>query len=227
MFPLPAPLLADIGPFITGAILIISFIGWLSNIISSQQKPKAPQAPRQQPRPRDKRVQDEIDAFLKEATGQGRQKQQRPPGRDQVFSAEDIEVVGKPQRAAPKPKAKPANKPAPSPAAKRAEPSRAAPGASMAQRHLAADTLGKDLQQHVRTHMAERPAGVSSPSASTASRLGTFTAEQSTGRKAADETLRRASTPASELLKLLRGPSGVRQAIILGEVLRRPRLTRR
>jgi hypothetical protein len=228
MFPLPAPLLADIGPFITGAILIISFIGWLSNIITSQQKPKAPQAARQQPRPRDKRVQDEIDAFLKEATGQERQKPQRPAGRDQVLSADEIEVVGKPQQRRPAPKPKPAGKPAASPVPKRPEPSRAAPGATMAQRHLAADTLGKDLQQHVRAHMLERPVGIALPSASTtASRLGVFSGDQSTGRKAAEETLRRASTPASELLTLLRGPSGVRQAIILGEVLRRPRFTRR
>lgn len=227
------PLLAavDLGPIITVAIMLISFIGWLSNVINGANKGKGPQPPRPQPKPRDRRVQDEIEAFLKEVTGQ--QQAPRPLADPEVerrvaMPSRDPEAA--PVRPAPRSKKTP--KPPKPKAAPGSNPQRGTPGSTFDQRRLAGKA-DVSQSQSLAGRMAERDVAaaarstVQSVQPSVSHHFGTFTAENSTGRQAANETLRRAETPASELLKRLRTPGGVRQAIILSEILNRPRRFRR
>jgi len=252
-------LAADFGGLIAIAFLLISFIGWISNLVGEKQKAeqirnRQPQRPRA---PQDKRIRDEIDAFLQEATGQ----QRRPPAdarRDDMVRPEDVEVVREPRPspppvARPQPRPEPARKPVahkaaggksqpakappplrPSTAAGSSPPTgRQGPGQQVGSRHVATQPLGAELQQHVRQRMSDRittltptPGGARSVAQSVSAHLGSFTAERATTGLGIAETTSRRSTPASAYRAMLRQPQGMRQAIILAEVLKRPKFRR-
>lgn len=226
-----APLLAaDIGGLIAIAFMVISFIGWLSNLISGQQKPGQRPQPQQRPRPpQGKRLREEIEQFMREAQGQGGGAKAQPPGR--VLSAED--VVAAPASPKQKSQRKPpqkANKqrPAETPPA-----GRRAPGSDVSERKVESASLGAGLQQHVSQHMAERVAAIASrdvePSVddSVAAHFAPFTGDGPAGALTSGDGIRSAAGPAAELLKLLRNPQGVRQALVLGELLKPPVAMRR
>ncbi|QDU37247.1 hypothetical protein Mal4_15570 [Maioricimonas rarisocia] len=101
----PPVLAADIGGLIAIAFLAISFIGWLVNLINGQNHPPPPQRRGQRaapPRPRDERIRNEIEVFLKQAAGERGERGDR--GR---AAANDIEMV-EPPRERRRPPARPA-----------------------------------------------------------------------------------------------------------------------
>ena len=78
------PLLAafDIGSLFAVAFLLISFVGWIMNLINSQNPPPKPNRPPRPPQPRTRKVQTEIEDFLQQAMGRRDPQAQRPqPGR--------------------------------------------------------------------------------------------------------------------------------------------------
>lgn len=200
--------------FIAVVFIVISFIVWIINQVNAQNKPPARRPQRAAPQRADRRVQNEIDDFLREATG-GR----RPGGR--VLSADEIEIVE--ERPAPR-------RPAPA-----RPPRRQAPGSGVATRHLSGqDQLGSSIRDHVRTHMDQRVgAGAEEhlPHAVdqlVSQHLGAFSADTgtSTGRTGQSETRRRARVRAAAFQAAFRTPAGARTAILMQEILSRPRSLR-
>ena len=65
------PILAlDIGSLFAIGFLLISFIGWIMNLINAQNPPPQPKRQARRPAQRDRKVQNEIEDFLQEAMGQ-------------------------------------------------------------------------------------------------------------------------------------------------------------
>lgn len=246
--PVLSPLLAvDVGGLIAIAFVIISFIGWLSNLVAGQQKPQRPaNAPRPR-RPQDKRIRDEIDAFLQEAAGQ----QKRPPPRPAPPRREEVLAVDEPPQRAPAPRPQPPRRqpvrppqpprPAPEPAAA-ASPSpppgatRRVPGQELAQRHIGPTAVGSEVQQHVRQHMAERVATIAQQDVrptvpqSVFQHLGSVPGQQLTGPTqgaVSPSAVARDATPAAELIALIQRKKGLQQAFLLTEILQRPKSLRR
>ncbi len=68
---LPPPVFADATTVVGLLVLIFTVVGWLVNLANSQNNPPPPPQNRPRPpRPRRDRVQNEIDIFLKEVRGQ-------------------------------------------------------------------------------------------------------------------------------------------------------------
>jgi len=231
-------LLADFGGFFAILFLLISFIGWIINMINAQNPPPAPnRGPQRRPRARDSKVQNEIEQFLQEAMGN------KQRGRQEEVPADEIEVV----EAAPPRRQAPRRKPRPVVSGQRpversvidpatSSPERSRPGTGMATR-LAPAELGSGLSAHVQDHMRERvtqetsqhlPAAVSQ---TVGQHLGEFAAAARDTRTAtaarplfgAVATL----SDATGLIGELRKPAGVRKAIVLQEILARPRALRK
>jgi hypothetical protein len=67
----PIPLFADAGAVVGLLVLIFTVVGWLVNLANSQNNPPAPPPNRPRPpRPKGDRVKNEIDIFLQEVKGQ-------------------------------------------------------------------------------------------------------------------------------------------------------------
>jgi hypothetical protein len=246
--PLLPPLLAvDVGGLIAIAFVIISFIGWISNLVAGQQKPQRPaNAPRPR-RPQDKRIRDEIDAFLQEAAGP----QKRPPPRPAPPRREDVLAVDEPPQRAPAPRPQPPRRPPVRPQPPRPEPPptpasspapspppsvRRVPGQELAQRHIGPTAVGSEVQQHVRQHMAERVATLAQQDVrptvpqSVFQHLGSGPGQQLTGPTqgvASPSAGARDATPAADLIALLHQKKGLQQAFLLSEILQRPMSMRR
>lgn len=240
-------LAVDVGGLIAIAFVIISFIGWISNLVAGQQKPQRPaNAPRPR-RPQDKRIRDEIDAFLQEAAGQ----QKRPPPRPAPPRRESVPAVDAPPQRTPAPRPQPPRRqpvrpqpprPEPAPAAATAPaPSpppapRRVPGQELSQRHIGPTAVGSEVQQHVRQHMAERVATIAQQDVhptvpqSVFQHLGSGPGQQLTGPTqgaVSPSAAARGAAPAAELIALLHRKEGLQQAFLLSEILQRPMAMRR
>lgn len=233
----------DFGGLLVFIFLVISFIGWLSNLIKGQQPGNTPKP---QARPRNRQIQDELEAFLKDVTGQTTDSTRRGPQRDPFSPAEKVESAFPAQQpqGRQQPKKKKNKSPKPSTASTPTVVGTSAPpigslstvGGQVAQRHLPAGEAfyqRQSLQTRVAPEIGKTPAISSSTSRPGTTQsvppaaFGALSAENSFGRQGADETRRRAVTPADALFHLLRGPSAARQAILLHEILGPPRGRRR
>ena len=211
------------------AFVAVAFVTWIINQISAHNKPAARKPGPRPARPRNDRIQQEIDQFIQEAAG-------RRPARRDVLAADEIEIVDAPARGRrPAPRRSAAGAPRPS-APARTPVGGQRPGQAAAQRRLTgSEQLGAGLNEHLRTHMDNRvgaevqqhlPHNVDQQ---VSQHLGAFAA-QGGGLGAPlteGSTGRRAATPALVLLAELRSPGGVRQAIMMQEVLQRPLALRR
>lgn len=209
------PLLAvDIGTVMFFAFAAISFISWIMNQANAAKKPPQPRRPNAPGQPqRNPQVQREIERFLREASAK-----QRGP----LVSADDIEVVEPARRPPPKrkivEKPRPAGMPMPSQSGAAARPAPVRPGEQFASRHLAPAPPSVVAAEH----LAKSRAAVQLPddvSKSVSAHLGSFAAASRT-----EPPHRARPTP---FLTELRTPRGMRSAIVLQEILQRPRSVRR
>jgi hypothetical protein len=214
---LPQPLFAAVGDWIGFIVMALAVLGWLGNLIGNQkQQPPAPRAPQPPPRPRDKRIQNEIDVFLQEVTGKKKPPEEVP-----------IEIVPEQQRR-PRPPVRPAaNEPrraAARPAAAQRAPAEARPasasGAPAAQRGRGARDLGSGVASHVQTYMAEHPG-----------ELAQHRLQPTLGKGLLDESDAEAaekagSAVAQQIAAMIREPGGAQKAILINEILSRPKSLR-
>ena len=234
MFPF-VPILAAIDPgmIVWVAVAIIWFVGWVSRMAARGQaeQPGPGAGPRR--RPQNKKLRDEIEAFLEEATGQRRAPRNRDEQEIELLSADDVEVVEPRRRQRPKPARPKPQRQTPKPSAPSQPAGRPAPGASLSNRHVETHATGESLQKYVQTHMAERVAEQSARDVgprvdnSVAERFGTAGGEASGDQIMGNRPAPRLPPAASQLLKLMRNPDGVRQAFILSEVIKPPLSRRR
>ncbi len=208
MFPMPDPILAITPGQVIGLIIFtISVLSWFVNLVQGNQQN---QAPRPKNRPRDP-VQSELEKFLQEVVGnkgQPEKKRPAPPIPQQKPSRAANEKRGN--------KGKPAQQPRPA----RAETQMDRPGERAAASHLQTSAMGQGVRSHVHEHME-------------ANRIGAAVEQDidSAVRRdlrpdATSDAIHRAGN-IHPLAKALRDPQGVRQAILLNEILSRPKSLRR
>jgi hypothetical protein len=208
----PLPLFfADADGIITIIAILIGAIGWIVKVISNANQAGPPVGPRGRPpvRPRDERLSQEINVFLEETAKPGGKRsapsqarpQQRPP-------------AARSGKRPPQPPKPPEKKP----------PRRLVPGEEVAQRHLEPKRdLGENVRKHVETHLADNAA--KEVSQHMKSRIGESVAEHLGSGGSVGQTAPAAAplAPAQSLVKQLRNPATIRQAMILNMVLTRPR----
>ncbi len=199
----------DIGSVFFAVFLIVMFLGWVMQVVQNQNDDggnrggvRRQQPQRRQPRPRDERVSSEIDAFLQEVGGS-----RRPVDDDEVPV---VEVVREPPRRRPTPPRRPQPTPPRRPQRRPAldEPIEV----EVVEEHGA--HLGDGLRAHVESYMSSNiEEGVDA-------NLGDRDAEMPADVAGIQHDVH-------PLVDRLRSPDGVRQAILLSEILDRPRPFRR
>lgn len=230
-------ILAQLGGWFALGFLVISFIGWIINLINSQNPPPAPDRGRQRrPQARDRKVQNEIEDFLEEAMG----KQRGGPEQVRPDEIEVLEPAASTARRAPsrprrRPPSRPGSGPKQTPPASQ-PPRQRRPGSGVASRHvLPSQELGSNVTSHLQEHMGRRVAQETeqhlphSVDRTVAQHLGDFTADDRDTRDTVKPVHRsrvNISNPAG-LIDELRSPAGMRKAILLQEILSKPRMLRK
>jgi hypothetical protein len=200
------PVLA-MGPGQVIAIIVftISVLSWFVNLVQGNNPNGAPK-PRNRPQPNNQ-AQSELEKFLQEVVGGG--KPQPEPERK------------RPQPPAPKPQRPQGNTKksakSKSPPLRPVESERSA--TRLAQTHLATSALGEGLRSHVAEHLEARRIDAT-VQADIDGRV-----QQDIGTDAATMAVNRAGA-VHPLVQTLRNPQGVRQAIMLAEILNRPKSRR-
>lgn len=197
LFPVLA---ADIGNYVGLAILVITVLGWIVNAIKGNDADGKPLPKRQKPK-RDLRS--ELEVFLEEL-----QKPQEP-----VKQPEPQAPRAQPNRQRPpKPAKSQAAQSKPSQKTAKTKPTSSRPGQSVRE-HVASFVSDNRVAAEVQQHMSRRvDQAVEQDLAG-----GTVAAVE-------PSTVRRA--PPHPLLSLLAKPEGMRQAILMNEILQRPRTLR-
>ncbi len=219
-FPLLGLVLAaGFNTWVFVAVMALAFVNWLFRMIGGvQQRPVAGGPPRQPPRPArrgpgDARLQNEIDAFLRQVTGKAR-REETP-----------IEIVPEEERRprqADRPRQRRPRHPSrlqPEVVGRHTPPgldiaAREAPGSEHLGEDVRTHHLERDVLEHLEDYMDDRvDEGV-------AEHLG---APSEARRTTAVHLPRAAPGQAHKLVSLLRDPAGVRQAILLNEILSPPK----
>lgn len=202
------PVLADAGGSIVFVIvLVISVISWLVNLVQGNN-PKGVK-PKQRPRP--DQGQSDLEKFLQEVVGNKPQPQQekpRPP---------------KPPRPQGQKKAKSKSPAQQRPAAVQAPVAMERPGARMQQTHLATAGLG----DHFRNSSIDQrsiDSVVKKDIDGTVRRDIDDAVQRDIGADGTLSSIQRA--PVHPLIHAMRSPGGVRQAIVMAEILGRPKSLR-
>ncbi|MGD9853577.1 MAG: hypothetical protein AB7U20_01370 [Planctomycetaceae bacterium] len=230
----PFVLALDIGSLFAVAFLLISFIGWIMNLINAQNPPPQPNRPVRRPAPRDGKVQSDIEEFLQQAMG--RRAPQQPKGENA-----GIEII----EPAPAQRRSPARRPPPgraaapaagTPTAAPPAPSAGRPGEAIVSRQsVGSSDLGAGVVSHLQDHMSSRvgqqveahlPRSVEQ---SISQHLGQFRAGETDTRRDVTPTIRSnaAVKDPTGLIDDLRSPDGMRKAVILHEILAKPRSLRK
>lgn len=241
-------LLADVPELFGAALFVMMVIGWIVNLVNQNQPGNPPRRP-QPNRPRSDQVQNEIDRFLKQA--------RRPQNKPQSANVDDVEVLEEgrtrpPRRPPPanqrrrtrkevweeqtgkknKSGGRPQTGSPGKPAATAKLPSAERPGQTLAQRHVQTSVSERSVRRDVGSLPADRTSNAISRDEikqSVTQHLGAFSAadEKSSGAVAMAGTTSRPLTPAANLRQLMRSKHGVRDAIVLSEILSKPRALRR
>ena len=228
-FPLAAGGADLIIPAIFG---LISFVAWISNVLKKNQEEQSRRGGASK-RPKDQKVRREIEEFLQQ------QRTGRPsrPAND-VFETDFVEVVDEsPNRRRPTPvvpptknsksnrKTGPQKPKAPVPS--RTPPLQPAPASRSPVGQLSHAPLGADLREHVSKAMAERvkaqadrdlPHLASSVADHVREDLGDF----SVSKKA--DAPRSTAIP---LIQILKNPQTAYQAVLISEIMGRPKALRK
>jgi hypothetical protein len=229
---------------ITIAVLVIAFIGWL---VQMAGQAKGPQPPLNRPRPavppanrpnpgRDKSLQTEIDAFLREV---GATRKPPPKEEDAIEILDDVEELAPvrrpltsrrdPNSAAPSPIATPAPRPTGAPSNWDVEHQRRRERllSTLAERHLESTPLGAEMRQHVEQDMAESNRlrrEKEEIERSLADAKAQINAMQAAMPAATARVVR--STGRAAVMALLKDKRSVKDAIIINEILTKPRALR-
>ena len=209
MFLMPEPILAiGISQIIGLIIFTVSVISWFVNIIQGN---KQNQAPRPKNRPRDP-VQNELEKFLQEVVGNKGQPEKKraatPPVPQQKQSRASNEKRGgkgksqQQQRSA------------------KAESATQRPGERAAASHLQTSTLGQGGRSLLHDHIQPNRIGAAVQQDIDSA------VRKDLGSDVTSDAVHRAGS-IHPLAKALRDPQGVRQAILLNEILSRPKSLRR
>ena len=229
----PIPVLAADDAIVGVIIFLITVVGWIANLVSNKNQKGPPVANRPRPpqRPRDEKLQQEINIFIEDsgALGKGAQAKKGATPRPVVPAGRSVanQPAGYPQgrgQAAGFGQAK--RKPA---AAIGRPLRRVRPGETIAGRpaHMT-DTLGAGVKQSLSQHMNDRVAQEVQQrlapriEETVAADLGTTMTNGASMRApplspAVSETLR-----ADRFSEMLRNPASVRQAIVLNLILSPP-----
>ncbi len=202
-----APLFAadEFGTIVSLIVIVMGAIGWVINLISNQNQPKAP-PPRR--KPREEREPEEISMFL-DATSPQPSRQPQKQNR-------------KPQQQKPTPQQKPPRRESLQDQNRREASTR--PGQELSQRGMQGSNLGggirargAEMDQKVSKDVAAM-AGQAPVAASVTQHLGTFAAGEAAARKASGE-----STEAAQvIIAALRNPAAIKQAILVNTLLSPP-----
>lgn len=232
------PVLGKVGvqELIALVFVLVSVISYIIRTVQGNNQRMPP--PVQRPgRRRDERVNDEIENFLQNVSRSSETKRSPEPGR----SEENRPRPPGNRQSAPTSQRPPAKPAAEAPGSRRIRPEAAT------RPPVASSDLGGSLKQHVREHMAERVVKEAqrdvgqSVSESVQQHMGTSgrtlaggsspqrvtTAELFAGKTAEQAAAACCeATRAEGLKKMLRSPDSMRQAIIIQEVLNRPKCLR-
>ncbi len=194
---------------ILGIVLIVSFISWIVNLVQGANKPKG--KPGNRPRPN--QGQSELERFLKEVVGGKPEPEpaKKRPSQPPKPARPVVEKKSKPQTQ------RPATPPRPAAADR--------PGARLAQTHLAATTMGDGVRNHVSSHLEPHnvDANVKRDVQSAVQRDIDDAVRRDIG---SDRTTSASQRPIHPLIQVLRNPEGVRQAVMMAEILNRPKSIR-
>ena len=197
----------DVSQIIGLCVLVISFLSWFVNLFQNNQQPGAGA---KQPRPQPKAVQSEIEALLQQMTGE--KPKPKPPRREQPAQAGSPPKPPKPPRDRGK-------------SASRTPSTRNVPQGSMSQStggmplsgdsRLGSSNLGSEVRSHTLGNRVE----------AAVQREITAAVQHDLGNRISAATPLQTEQP-HPLVKVLRDPSGVRQAVLLNEILQRPKSLR-
>jgi hypothetical protein len=235
LFPPLAPLLADGDAVIGGIIFLITIAGWIVNLISSKNQKGPPVANRPRPpqRPRDEKLQQEINIFVEDSGAQRKKGAAsrpaapagRPPAGQPPVGQSRTGPLGTGQARTGQP---PSNrKIAASPTGRASRKMR--PGESLASRPAPiTDTLGTGVKQSLSQHMTDRVSQevqqrlAPRVDAEVAADLGPTLTSGASMRAPPLPAAVSATLRADRFAELLRNPANVRQAIVLNLILSPP-----
>jgi len=237
---LPVPVLADL-EWLGGAVLLaIWIISQLSSLFANKKQGPPAKGPRAgQPAPPQKaggdRISDEIEIFLEQITGkkpaQKKPVQKQPRQATPVAKPRRLTPSGQtPARSSQQRKSQPPKK-----TQKPQKPKRVRPSSRISKREVSdSSQLGKGVRSHVSEHMEE---GRISDHVAThldhdviegvREHLGAFGGDDAARFATAGSQKQKTSAAASQIIDLLRDPAGVRQAILINEILSPPLGSRR
>ena len=222
------PILADAGTYITLIFVILGFLGWIMNLTSNKNAPPpaAPARPRQpvqgRPQNRDERIQSEIDIFLQEVGGR------KPRPRTEQASPAAIEIEEPPPR-------RPVRRPPERPVRRMAEPIRPSgpPPTEVPPRPeqgARSNDLGTTIREQVARHIettrvdhATKQQLSNVVERAVEHHLGTLVQKEAAQLAAAVEVAARTPEGVHPVVGLLRDPKGVRNAVLISEILGPPR----
>ena len=208
MFPMPEPILAiGISQIIGLIIFTVSVLSWFVNIIQGNQQN---QAPRPKNRPRDP-AQNELEKFLQEVVGNKGQPENKRPATPPVPQQKQPRTANAKKGGKAKPQQQ---RPA------KAESASQRPGERAAASHLQTSALGQGGRSLLHDHTEPNRIGAAVQQDIDSA------VRKDLGSDATSDAVHRAGS-IHPLAKALRDPQGVRQAILLNEILSRPKSLRR
>ena len=226
MFPSVSPLLAADPATIIGLIVgALTLLGWIMNYANQKQAQQPPVHRPPRPRPQragDDRLQSEIDVFLEEVRG-GRRKLGEEPARP----VEAPRPAQRPERRAPRPIEQRHLEPKVAPRVEPTVAKRKRPAAAEDRPRIRQRITEQISADRIEAHASHVGRGVD---AAVQSHLGLFTATDAPAPapgSAAASAAPAATSLAQRVRAMLREPEGVRQAVLISEILARPRPGRR
>jgi cell division protein FtsN len=212
-------LAADASTYITLIFVILGFLGWIMNLTSNKNAPP-PARPRQpdaggRPPNRDERIQSEIDIFLQEVGG-------RKPKRPEPARERAVEQPAPPAR-------RPVARRPVAEAPRTADPPRLEPPARPAHR-VGSGELGTGVREHLarQIELDRAELATKQPLSTVAERisqhhLGSLGQKEAAPAATVPEVAAATLQAALPLHRLLRDPNGLRNAVLISEILGPPR----
>lgn len=219
--------------FFAIAFFLIAFVGWIVSLANQHQPPQKRGPGRGNDPQRRREVQGEIDEFLT----QSRRNRPRQNRRDEFVSEEDVEIVEPPKR-------RPTRRPPPQgqqrsrtqreireeqtrgrqrSAATRSQKSAAAQRSDRSRESSFDQSMSVPSPAQLAQQAAQDVAHPSEQPASNRQGQGLYGRAPLSGVRDALETTTRRPSPALKILPILQSQEGIRNAVLLTEILSKPR----